>query len=228
MNPSFDREAFEREGYSVLEGVFDPEEVREMIRSAEASPVEGAGSRNALAWPWVQVVADDRRIRAIVGADAVAVRGILFDKTPSANWNLGYHQDRAVALRERLDVDGFTGWSNKDGVPHAIAPAEVLERMTAVRISLDDCGSENGPLRVLPGTHNEGVVNASRVAELGAARREVLCTNDAGGIVVMKSLLLHASSASKSPAHRRVLHLEFFHGDLPGGLNFYPWKVAGM
>lgn len=225
MNLSFDREAFEREGYSVLEGVFDPEEVGAMIRSAEASPVEGAGSRNALAWPWVQVVADDPRIRAIVGEDAVAVRGILFDKTPSANWNLGYHQDRAVALRERLEVDGFTGWSDKDGVPHAIAPAEVLERMTAVRISLDDCGPENGPLRIIPRTHREGILSTNRVNEICAGREEVLCTTGAGGIVVMKSLLLHASSASKSPAHRRVLHIEFFDGELPGGLEFYAWAV---
>lgn len=224
----FDQESFKTEGYAILEGVFESSEVSAMIRHAEAAEIEGAGSRNALSWTWVRDVAQEPRIRAIVGSGAIPVRAILFDKTPTANWNLGYHQDRAVALQERLETPGFTGWSMKDGVPHAIAPAEVLERMTAVRISLDECGPENGPLRVIPNTHREGVLSAARIKELSAERDEVLCTNGAGGIISMKSLLLHASSASKSPAHRRVLHLEFFDGELPGGLRFYRWENPSL
>ena len=34
----------------------------------------------------------------------------------------------------------------------------------------------------------------------------------------MRPLLLHASSASQSPRHRRVIHLEYAADPLPGGL----------
>lgn len=170
----------------------------------------------------MQEVASDPRIRALVG-DARPVRAILFDKTPGANWNLGFHQDRAVALAERVEVEGFGGWSMKDGVPHAIAPATVLERMIAVRISLDDCNAENGPLKVIPQTHQLGLIGRHDVAALRKLHGEVVCTLQAGGAVLMKPLLLHASSAATSPHHRRVLHIEFFEGELPNGLRFYTW-----
>lgn len=197
-----------------------------MVAEAECSPIDSAGSRNALSWPWVQAVASDPRLKPFVG-EGKPVRAILFDKTPGANWNLGFHQDRALALAERIEVDGFTGWSEKDGVPHAIAPAAVLERMISVRISLDDCDLTNGPLRVLPRTHLAGLIPRERVAELREQIEEVSCTVNAGGLVLMKPLLLHASSAATSPRHRRVLHIEFFHGDLPGGLRFFDWTVNG-
>jgi hypothetical protein len=30
-------------------------------------------------------------------------------------------------------------------------PAEILDKMLTLRVHLDDCGEENGPLRVIPG-----------------------------------------------------------------------------
>lgn len=196
-----------------------------MLRHAERHPVQkrDGGIRNALSWPWVRQVAADPRISAIVsralGEGARPIRAIFFDKTPDANWNLGFHQDRALALAERLDVDGFGGWSEKDGVPHAIAPAFVLESVLAVRVSLDDCGPENGPLRVIPRTHLAGVLPKGD----RPAGDEIACTVKAGGVVLMKPLLLHASSAATAPGHRRVLHIEFLAGDLPCGLRLYDW-----
>ncbi len=42
-----------------------------------------------------------------------------------------------------------------------------------------------------------------------------------GGLVVMRPLLLHASSPAKSPAHRRVIHVEYAATDLSGGLEWF-------
>lgn len=213
------------DGYEIVESVFKPAEVAKMIANAEASfsAEDRGGDRNALSWPWVREIAQDERMQNLadraLGGAAFPVRGILFDKTPGANWNLGFHQDRALALAERHETEGFVGWSEKDGVPHAIAPASVLERMVALRISLDDCGPENGPLRVIPGSHLKGLWPKGQLPEVP----EVACTVNAGGIVLMKPLTLHASSAAVSPGHRRVLHIEYFTGILPDGLRFYPW-----
>ena len=37
-------------------------------------------------------------------------------------------------------------------------PAEVLEHMVSMRLHLDNCGEENGALRVIPGSHLHGRV----------------------------------------------------------------------
>ena len=158
---------------------------------------------------------------AVLGERARAVRGILFDKHPAANWSLPYHQDRAIAVNAKLQVPGFIGWSVKEDVPHVLPPASVLEQMIAVRIHLDDCPAENAPLRVAPGTHRLGIVDKSQVAAIVAEHGEVVCTCDAGDALVMRPLLLHASSAASSPEHRRVLHIEYAGVDLPGGLEWF-------
>jgi ectoine hydroxylase-related dioxygenase (phytanoyl-CoA dioxygenase family) len=95
--------------------------------------------------------------------------------------------------------------------------------MLAVRISLDDCGPDNGPLRVLPGTHRDGLLSRTAVVQLQGVVEEEVCVLNRGGVVLMKPLLLHASSAAVSPSHRRVLHLEFARPVLPTGLAFYRW-----
>jgi hypothetical protein len=41
-----------------------------------------------------------------------------------------------------------------------------------------------------------------------------------GGVLLMRPLLLHASSASQVPRHRRVLHIEWAAQELPGGLQW--------
>ncbi len=95
-------------------------------------------------------------VEPVVGGGAFAVRATLFDKTPEANWKVPWHQDLTIAVAQRIDTPGFTAWSVKDGVYHVQPPSGILEGMLAVRIHLDDCGEDNGPLRVIPGSHRHG------------------------------------------------------------------------
>ncbi len=91
-------------------------------------------------------------VHAVIGPEARAVRGIFFDKTPAANWPVQWHQDLSIAVTEKSDIEGWTGWSTKHGIPHVQPPAAILERMVSVRLHLDDCGVDNGPLKVRSGT----------------------------------------------------------------------------
>jgi len=43
-----------------------------------------------------------------------------------------------IAVRERREAEGFGPWSEKEGVPHVQPPAEILEKMVAIRVHLDD------------------------------------------------------------------------------------------
>ena len=110
-------------------------------------------------------------------------------------------------------------WSVKSGVHYAHAPAQALERVVALRLSLDDSGLDNGPLRVLPETHTLGVLTDEAVARLAARVEPVDCCVDAGGVVVMRPLTVHASSKATSDRPRRVLHIEYANSlDLAPGI----------
>src|SRR5207344_3420774 len=115
--------------------------------------------------------------RAAIGLPTRAVRGILFDKTPAANWKVAWHQDRTIAVRKRLDTPGFGPWSEKLGVAHVEPPVEILERMVTLRVHLDDCPAANGPLRLLPGSHLRGRLSATDISLLleERAAEEVAC-----------------------------------------------------
>jgi ectoine hydroxylase-related dioxygenase (phytanoyl-CoA dioxygenase family) len=125
-----------------------------------------------------------------------------------------------ICVRERKEVPGFGPWSIKGGLHHAHAPAEILDQIVTVRLHLDDCGEENGPLRILRGSHRHGRLTDAQVDGLRADLEEVTCVSPKGGAFLMKPLLLHASSRATKPGHRRVLHLEATQAKLPGGLDW--------
>ena len=156
----------------------------------------------------------------ILGEDCFAVRGILFDKRPEANWLVPWHQDLTIAVAEKLNVEGFGPWTEKAGIPHVQPPATVMEAMLAVRLHLDDCSVENGPVRVLAGSHRLGRLSAREIEAMRASADEVTCTVPRGGVLLMRPLLLHSSSPATSPNHRRVIHIEYAATPLPGGLRW--------
>jgi ectoine hydroxylase-related dioxygenase (phytanoyl-CoA dioxygenase family) len=165
-----------------------------------------------------------RFVTPLLGDHAFAVRAIFFDKVQDANWSLSWHQDTFISVANRLDAPQFTGGSRKAGVWQVRPPFEVLANMAAVRIHLDDCGADNGPLRVLPGSHRQGLIEA--VDEWKRRVGEVVCTVRGGGVVIMHPLLLHASSAAAAAGHRRVIHIEYACDELPFGLTWNT-RIAG-
>jgi len=156
--------------------------------------------------------------RAVLGQAARVTKLTLFNKTPDANWVIRWHQDVAITVRERRDVQGYSGWSVKEGVVHVHPPAEVLEKVLAIRLHLDDTPAENGALKVLPGTHLMGRLSRERIADLREEIAEEVCEVPAGGMMLMRPLLLHASAKADVPQNRRVLHFEFCAETLGGGL----------
>jgi hypothetical protein len=228
----------ERDGYAVAREVLEPAAVAAVLdgleRLAEGlmeSPADrersrsAGGVRNVLQLvPEAREAAESPAVRrlvgAVLGAGAFPVRAILFDKTAGANWKVGWHQDLIIPVRRRVETPGFGGWSVKAGVTHVHPPEEVLRRLLAVRLHLDDCGEENGPLRVLPGSPASGKLAPAAVREWRERAPAVTCCLPRGGGLLMRPLLLHASSPAVLPGRRRVLHLEFAAGPLPGGLEW--------
>jgi ectoine hydroxylase-related dioxygenase (phytanoyl-CoA dioxygenase family) len=161
----------------------------------------------------VAELAGDPRLLAlaqsVLGKSAKPYRATLFDKSPESNWLVPWHQDTVLPLRSRRAVPGWGPWSVKGGVLYANAPAAALERVIALRIHLDDSLADNGPLRVLPGTHRMGVLSQASIQALAASTPPHQCTVPAGGVISMRPLLVHASSKSVAALPRRVLHIEY-------------------
>jgi ectoine hydroxylase-related dioxygenase (phytanoyl-CoA dioxygenase family) len=105
----------------------------------------------------------------------------------------------------------------------------MLEQMLTLRLHLDACGPSNGPLRVLAGSHRAGRLAGAEIDRWRAERSADDCQARRGEVLAMRPLLLHASSPATSPAHRRVLHIEYAAVDLPGGLEWHEaWRPISI
>lgn len=213
----------DRDGIVSVPNVLPTPAVDDLIRHLSPLVGSGAGDRrlheDELVRRFVTQGPMGSLARTVLGKPLVA-RVLFFDKLAGANWKVPYHQDVTIAVRERHEVAGFSGWSEKAGMTHVRAPASVLEQMIAVRLHLDDCGFENGPLRAVPGSHRMGVLPKASVSEIIEEQGEQIYTSKAGGAILMRPLILHASSAAISVSHRRVLHVEYAATALPGGLDW--------
>ncbi|HYM59617.1 MAG TPA: phytanoyl-CoA dioxygenase family protein [Thermoanaerobaculia bacterium] len=202
----------ESDGYAIADLALDDDQCEHITASLPVVPAKRGGVRNLMAHPSVvRLLLHEslgRYLRSVIGRDLVAVRATLFDKTAETNWRVHWHQDRAIAVKERMHVPGYGPWSSKAGSLHVEPPAEVLAQMLAVRVHLDVCGSENGPLRVVPGSHRYGKLAEQEVTELVSGAAIVDLYVPQGAIVLMRPLLVHSSSAARAPEHRRVLHIE--------------------
>ena len=154
-------------------------------------------------------------VETILGPSAFLVRSTLFDKTEGANWGVFWHQDLSIAVEQRHDVNGFHSWTRKAGVDCVQPPVELMEQILTVRLHLDDCYAVKGALRVLPGSHQTKHLTSDEIAHQAASSGETICEVPAGGAVLMRPMLLHASSPMERPGHRRVIHLEFAAFELP-------------
>lgn len=224
--------AIARDGFATVPDVVPAHEI-EHLRAAVGAGAEGIqrrgstyGGRNLLALPEVRKLATDGAVREliepIVGPNAIPVRALFFDKTPEANWPVLWHQDLTIAVAERHDLEGWGPWSVKAGVPHVEPPATLLATMLTIRLHLDECHADNGPLRVIPGSHQLGRLTRDRIRATREKCGEAVCTVPSGSALLMRPLLLHASSPARSPSHRRVIHLEYARADtLPHPLRWH-------
>lgn len=243
MRGNLDIERLERDGFTIVADIISPSTLESLAHAIDAiapggSAIDRGGrvyaSRNLLdEVPEVVKLARSPGVRSAVEAalapDAFPVRALLFDKSPEVNWGVPWHQDLTVAVRQRTDSAGYQGWTRKAGVTHVQPPVSVLEGMVTVRVHLDADAPGRGPLRVIPGSHATGRLDASSTRRWLERVEPVECLVPPGGALVMRPLLLHASSSSEvtTPHRRRVIHLEFAAGDLPGGVEWYARPRSG-
>jgi ectoine hydroxylase-related dioxygenase (phytanoyl-CoA dioxygenase family) len=225
---------FEQDGFQVVKSLFEHNECD--LLSAELTPLfdqqqklaknKIGGVRNLLrnssrVFQFATSAKLVSLLENVAGLSVFPVRAIFFDKNPEANWLVPWHQDLAIAVAERIETPDFTGWSIKDEMLHVHPPREILESMVTVRLHLDDCDASNGALKVLPETHCHGKLGAADISKWTAKGEPVVCELSKGDALLMRPLILHASSPAENPRHRRVLHVEYASQELPNGLKWF-------
>ena len=182
----------------------------------------GAWTSRLIGRPWCTRLVDqltrDVRLSEALPTDARAVQCTLFAKSIASNWLVALHQDLSIPVAERVDNPEYHGWSEKEGELFVQPPVSILNDMVAVRLHLDDCDERNGALRVVPGSHRLGRLTMAEATRVRNAQDQVCVQVPRGGAMVMKPLLLHASSKALSHNRRRVLHFVFGPRKLPGRL----------
>jgi len=116
-----------------------------------------------------------------------------------------------------LQLPGFSNWTVKNNQFAVQPPLDILKDNFTVRIHLDNTDAENGALKVIPRSHLDEQISHPTSFN---PQQEFICDTDAGGVMIMRPLLLHASNRTTNNKRRRVLHIEFSKANLPQQINW--------
>jgi hypothetical protein len=220
-------------GYAILPVVYTAGEVAALLACVEAAPAASPNFRrsqdvfairNLLGeipelWPLLDTPALRELLGKLFSSSCHLTKAIYFDKPAGSNWLVAWHQDLMINVDRHADgLLGFGPWTTKAGWVAVQPPPAVLENTITIRLHLDDCDATNGALKVVPNSHLGGVVVPTDIA--AQTTIVTVCAVPAGGAMLMKPLLLHASNRSTSDRPRRVIHLEFSAVELPAGLTW--------
>lgn len=221
------KKQFAGTGSSVIRKIYTQREVRKMKHLMEKqfkdTGEERFGKRNFLnAVPGLRELLFNKNLNELVQSidgKAKLTKCIYFNKPAASNWYVTWHQDITLRMKEKKQVEGFKGWTNKDREVGVIPPLKYLENNFTIRIHLDETNDRNGALYVIPGSHKK-ILEDGEIALITQNANACRCDVALGGIHLMHPLLLHRSGESTSKKSRRVIHLEFSAAKLPEGLEF--------
>lgn len=209
-------------GFASLPSALSAAAVAEIADRCGVQGAGRAGDRQVLGEPWCRDLAAQLRrtlvAHGLMPVDHLAILCTLFEKSAHRNWQVGLHQDLSVPVQGTCVDASWPGHSVKGGSTFVHAPDALLGELVAVRLHLDPCGEDDGPLGVVPGSHAFGRLGTQEAARLRERLGLVRCLASAGDLLVMRPALLHASSKSQGKSRRRVLHFVYAPGRPPLGL----------
>jgi ectoine hydroxylase-related dioxygenase (phytanoyl-CoA dioxygenase family) len=219
-------------GFTVIENVFTPDEIRSILHEISKADADKNTFRKSAGLFAIrqflkeipatrQFIFNDKlqaSITDLFGEGYFVVKSIYFDKPEESNWFVAWHQDLTISVDKRTELPGFGPWTIKQD-QFAVQPLlNILQDNFTIRIHLDDADEGNGALKVVPGSHQKGIYRLETID--WDIETQTTCNVKAGGIMVMRPLLLHASNRTTNHKPRKVIHVEFSKADLPGELSW--------
>lgn len=215
-----------QKGFAIIEDVFSEKEINEILDLLKSKGIENRFGVRELLYdnPGVGDKVFTEKLKNIIYTIAPdcdkSIKSIYFDKPPTANWIVNWHQDLTINLEGKKEVEGYKNWRVQSKRTVVQPNLEMLESIFTIRIHLDDCNRKNGALRVIEKSHLSGVINIEKWMKNKTGKEEI-CEVKKGGVLIMKPLILHASKRTENQQNRRVIHIEFTDKSLPCGLE---WK----
>lgn len=217
---NLNKNELENKGFSISERIFSDLELSQIIDSlgensksfAVRQLVEKCPETLSLIFrnKFFKLLYDE-----ICGQNYFLSKAIFFNKPKKSNWFVSYHQDLSISVKHKQDREGFTNWTIKNNQIGVIPPLQILKNTITFRVHLDKTDCHNGALKVIPKSHNKGIIRIDESFKKEDFEKEEICEVDRGAVMVMKPLLLHSSQKSISEFDRKVIHLEFCNEELP-------------
>jgi len=216
----------DKNGFEIIEGVYSQKEIEDILKLLSTKNLEDQfGVREFLVkHPDIREKVFTKKLIEIIQTISSncdkSIKSIYFNKPPTTNWIVNWHQDLTINLANRKEIKDYKNWRVKEERTVVQPDLKFLEQIFTIRIHLDDCKIDNGALRIIKGSHRKGIIQISdwMVDKPGT---EIICEVNKGGILIMKPLTLHASLRTENQKNRRVIHIEFTEKELPEGLE---WK----
>ena len=216
----------EEKGFHIINNIYSVQEVNKIIEVLGSQGIESRFGVREFLFHHPEIAKKVfnanllKVIKKISPNCTKSIKSIYFDKPPHANWIVNWHQDLTINLKRKKDVPNYKNWRSNSERTIVQPNIQLLENIFTIRIHLDDCTKENGALRVIENSHQEGVIEIKDWVK-NKVGEERICEVKKGGILIMKPLILHSSKRTENEKNRRVIHIEFSDMDLPEGLE---WK----
>lgn len=212
-------------GFEIVESVYSNKEIDEILDLLNSIDVEGKFGIREFLLDNLEISEKvfNPKLRQLLKRLSPkcdkSIKSIYFDKPPSANWVVNWHQDLTINVSNKIKAAGYKNWRVQKDRTIVQPDQGMLESIFTIRVHLDNSTIENGALRVIEESHKKGVVNIKNWIK-SKKGIEKICEVNKGGVLIMKPLTLHSSRRTENDEKRRVIHIEFTDRELPSGLRW--------
>jgi phytanoyl-CoA hydroxylase len=167
------------------------------FNGADTKVVQQVAEPHELGGEWMALARDPRIldvVEGLLGANLQLYYSMFMMKPPAVGFTAPWHQDLAFFAHNRADV-------------------------LACQVYVDDSTIENGCIRVVPGSHKQGLLNHydedgcfTGIVQGDTSTfdaKEVALPIRAGGMVIWHALTLHRSHPNRSQRPRRAIVFEY-------------------
>jgi ectoine hydroxylase-related dioxygenase (phytanoyl-CoA dioxygenase family) len=220
------------DGFAIVEDIYTPDEIESII--ATINKVDQSKDtfrktddlfairRFLIEVPEAKPLIFSSKLKSLIdglfGLGYFVVKSIYFDKPEKSNWFVAWHQDLTIAVSNKANLLGYGPWTVKLGQFAVQPPLNILQDNFTIRIHLDDTDEGNGALKIVPGSHLKNIQRTENINWQNES--DFTCKVKAGGVMVMRPLLFHASSRTTTNKKRRVIHIEFSKANLATGISW--------
>jgi ectoine hydroxylase-related dioxygenase (phytanoyl-CoA dioxygenase family) len=226
------REKISRDGFTIIDDIYSVDEINHIvtiINEADQSKDTFRKTDDLFAVrqffkeiPEVKKAIFNNKLKQLIsdlfGTGCFVVKSIYFDKPEKSNWFVAWHQDLTISVDKKTEIPGYGPWTVKLNQFAVQPPLDILKDNFTIRIHLDDTGTGNGCLKVIPGSHLKKVYRVENID--WSTEAETNCLVNSGGVMIMRPLLMHASNRTTTDKRRRVVHVEFSKASLAQEINW--------